>query len=177
MKDNRTSQPAAEYDGNIEKTMPYYAAFHERTLDLIEVIKPAPAAWLDTGAGTGTFVKKALARFPEASFVAADPSSAMLKIAKVKLAGADCAFVQQPTEELALPDDSFDVVTAILSHHYYSAAAGKKKAVANCLHVEAARRLCQLRVFSSRHTGRQGHRPRLLAQGPACCRQGRKERG
>ncbi|MDD4085445.1 MAG: methyltransferase domain-containing protein [Acholeplasmataceae bacterium] len=133
MKDNRTSQPAAEYDGNIEKTMPYYAAFHERTLDLIEVIKPAPAAWLDTGAGTGTFVKKALARFPEASFVAADPSSAMLKIAKVKLAGADCAFVQQPTEELALPDDSFDVVTAILSHHYYSAAAGKKKAVANCL--------------------------------------------
>jgi tRNA (cmo5U34)-methyltransferase len=100
MKDNRTSQPAAEYDGNIEKTMPYYAAFHERTLDLIEVIKPAPAAWLDTGAGTGTFVKKALARFPEASFVAADPSSAMLKIAKVKLAGADCAFVQQPTEDL-----------------------------------------------------------------------------
>ena len=33
MRDNRTSQPADEYDLNVEKTIPFYRQFHEQTLE------------------------------------------------------------------------------------------------------------------------------------------------
>lgn len=131
MKDNRTSQPAEEYDGNIGKTMPYYQCFHDSAIRLIVAATSAPAAWLDTGCGTGTLAVRAAAAFPAARFTLADPSAAMLDIARAKLAGGAAEFVAAGTESLDLPEASFDVITAILAHHYFDAAT-RRIATANC---------------------------------------------
>ena len=132
MKDNKTSQPAGDYDGNIGKTMPFYDLFHENALGLIEVVKPDPQQWLDTGCGTGTLVTKAAERFGQTRFSLADPSSAMLDLAKAKLTGPAFSFCIGGTEELSFDAESFDVITAILSHHYYSSAEDKRRAAENC---------------------------------------------
>ncbi|MCX7781884.1 MAG: class I SAM-dependent methyltransferase [Negativicutes bacterium] len=132
MKDNKTSQPAHEYDGNVTKTMPYYEVFHKQSLELIEVLIPQPAAWLDTGCGTGTLVQQAARRFPATRFFLADPSAPMLDIAKGKLAGAGaCEFVLGGTEELEFAAGSFDIITAILAHHYLDAAT-RRAVTAKC---------------------------------------------
>lgn len=132
MKDNRTSQPAREYDANVGKTIPFYDLIHAAALDLVEVINPAPDAWLDTGCGTGTLVDLALRRFPRTSFTLADPSDAMLDIAREKLAGRDgCRFLAAGTEAVDLPEQSFDIITAVLAHHYFSPET-RRAATANC---------------------------------------------
>ncbi|MDR3563169.1 MAG: class I SAM-dependent methyltransferase [Negativicutes bacterium] len=132
MRDNKTSQPAREYDDNIRKTMPFYDCFHDVTLSLIEVVNPFPATWLDTGGGTGTLVQKAAQLFPETSYMLADPSAEMVDIAKEKLAGVmDCSYRVAGTEGLICAPESFDVITAILAHHYFDAKT-RRKATANC---------------------------------------------
>ncbi len=132
MRDNTTSQPAHEYDDNITKTMPFYDRFHEMILSLTAVVKPAPAAWLDTGCGTGTFVAKAAAALPGTRFTLADPSAPMLAIAKEKTAKlSGCEYLPLGTEALASPDVTYDVITAVLAHHYFD-AAGRRAATANC---------------------------------------------
>jgi tRNA (cmo5U34)-methyltransferase len=132
MKDNKTSQPAHEYDAGIRKTMPFYDYFHDSAIGLIEVINPDVGAWLDTGGGTGSFAAKAAAAFPDAYFTVADPSAAMLDIAKEKLSGlTHCEFLTAGTEMLECADGSFDVITAFLSHHYFDSET-RRRATANC---------------------------------------------
>lgn len=132
MKDNKTSQPAGEYDGNIGKTMPFYDLFHANTIGLVEVVKPDPAQWLDTGCGTGTLAALASERFGQTRFVLADPSPAMLDLARAKLTGPAFDFCPGGTEDLRFDAESFDVITAILAHHYYPSIEGKQSAAANC---------------------------------------------
>ncbi len=117
MKDNKTSQSAVLYDANVHKTIPRYHTFHDETIELIRILRPAPAAWLDTGCGTGTLIAKAAGCFPGVKFVAADPSSAMLEQAREKLAGLAVEYVEAGTEAFAVKN-RFDVITAIMSHHY-----------------------------------------------------------
>ena len=132
MKDNRTSQPAREYDANVGKTIPFYDLIHAAILDLAEVASPAPAAWLDTGCGTGTLAEAALRRFPRTVFTLADPSDAMLEIAREKLAGCDrCRFLAAGTEAVHLLEQSFDIITAVLAHHYFPPDT-RRAATANC---------------------------------------------
>jgi tRNA (cmo5U34)-methyltransferase len=132
VRDNKTSQPAHEYDAGIRKTMPFYDYFHDTAIGLVEVINPGTGAWLDTGSGTGAFVVKAAAAFPGAFFTVADPSAAMLDIAKEKLSGITCCeYVPAGTELLDCAAGSFDVITAFLSHHYFDAEA-RRRATANC---------------------------------------------
>jgi len=132
MRDNKTSQPAHEYNSSIRKTMPFYDYFHDSAIGLLEVINPRPDTWLDTGSGTGTFIEKAASAFPGTFFTVADPSAAMLDIAKEKLPGiARCEFLLAGSEMLECADSSFDVITAFLSHHYFDAET-RRKATANC---------------------------------------------
>lgn len=132
MRDNKTSQPAQEYDGNIGKTMPYYEHFHNAAIGLLEVAHPDPAEWLDTGCGTGTFVAEAAVKFPGTHFTLADPSAAMLDIAREKTADlARCRYLALGTEALACPNGTYDVITAILAHHYFDAGT-RRLATANC---------------------------------------------
>lgn len=122
MRDNKTSQSAQEYDANVGKTIPLYRFFHEQSLRLIEVCHPQPATWLDTGCGSGILVAEAARRFEETHFTLADPSSAMLEVAQAKLPPQTgrYSYINAGTEDLDLPPDSFDIITAVLSHHYVS---------------------------------------------------------
>lgn len=120
MSDNKTSQLASEYDANIEKTIPLYRMFHQQTVDIVSVFNPQPQSWLDTGCGTGRLAVEAAKIFTATQFTLADPSCAMLEIAQDKLSAHKqcCTYLLGGTEEISLPDNSFDVITAILAHHY-----------------------------------------------------------
>jgi Methylase involved in ubiquinone/menaquinone biosynthesis len=130
--DNSTPHTAETYDAQVRKTLPYYDSFHSETLNLIKATKVAPEAWLDTGCGTGTLAQKAIAQYPETTFVLADPSVQMLQAAKQKLSGyGNVEFIEAPTENLTELTTRFDVVTAIQSHHY-STVQGREQATQVC---------------------------------------------
>jgi tRNA (cmo5U34)-methyltransferase len=131
MADNKTSSPAMMYDAQISSVIPYYDLFCEETLGLVKAVHPSPAKWLDTGCGTGTMVLGAQKVFPKTSFTLADPSKAMLDVASEKLREQEIEFLMAGTQELAFPDRSFNVITAVQAHHYFIAET-RKAATANC---------------------------------------------
>lgn len=89
-------------------------------------------SWLEAGCGTGSLAEKILCLFPQTSVVAADPSGAMIDIAKEKLATFDrVEFITSGSEELNYPEDSFDVISAVLAHHYFDIPT-RIKATENC---------------------------------------------
>jgi tRNA (cmo5U34)-methyltransferase len=134
-RDNATPFPAARYDAHVERTIPYYASFHEETFQLVGTIASAPAVWLDTGCGTGNLVEKALPLFPTTHFLLADPSTAMLDQARAKLAGAGPGRVTfldaTGSRDLAPGPVRCDVITAIQCHHYLD-HEGRRAAVGAC---------------------------------------------
>lgn len=131
LKDNTTSQPAADYDANITKTIPYYKVIQEESLRVIAGLKPNPATWLDAGCGTGNLAVQIMTKFPFCALTVSDPSAPMLQIAKEKLANYECSFLTGPTQELNLSPATFDVITACLSHHY-ATKDGKRQILSNC---------------------------------------------
>ena len=86
--DNATAHPAHQYDAEVRKVIPFYDTIQSETLDLVRTVAGEPAQWVDTGAGTGALVERALAAFPRTRFVLADPSEAMLAQARLRLSGA-----------------------------------------------------------------------------------------
>lgn len=135
--DNKTSQPAKKYDCNIEKTIPRYRLFQEEIFSLVSIVNKAPRKWLDTGCGTGILVSRARPLFSETDFVLADPSKAMLDVAREKFSGEPCSisgFIEAGTEDVKFPAESFDIITAILAHHYLGEAA-RARVTANCFNM------------------------------------------
>lgn len=135
MKDNTTAHPASEYDKNIRKSIPCYEQFHEATINIVSSYIDAPTTWIDVGCGSGTFVEKAYEVFRTTKFILADPSAAMLDLARDKLNGKDRVAILKPTaaEELDL-DERAEVISAIQSLHYLD-ADGRRRAVRNCHHL------------------------------------------
>jgi len=132
MIENKTPHLSSEYDDKIGDTVPFYDEFHRAAIDLVLHTDPAPAAWLDTGCGTGTLCREALWKFPRTAFTLADPSGQMLALAKEKLKDAgDVTFIQSDSQSLDCPGGAFDVITAIQCHHYLDRET-RKKAVENC---------------------------------------------
>jgi len=122
--ERRLPYTASSYDEGVRRTLPYYERFHLETLDLVRTVKPSPRVWLDTGCGTGSLVRTALAEFPKTRFVLADPSTEMLKAAGAKIpkASKDRVSALAPTGSAGLRAFrgklKADVVTAIQCHHY-----------------------------------------------------------
>ncbi len=120
--DNTTPHAAVEYESQVRKTIPYYDAFHLETLHLVAALLQPPARWLDTGCGTGTLAVKAGSLFPGTTFLLADPSEEMLRLADANCRAAGIAYeILGPYGTQQLPADyagSLDVVTAIQAHHY-----------------------------------------------------------
>ena len=135
MNDNKSAHMANEYDEKIRETIPYYDAFHLETIDLVKSINAIPEKWLDTGCGTGNFISSAAKAFKGTKFVLADPSKDMLDIARQKISGAGCTELELlypvPSGGIELPEEEFEVITAIQCHHYLD-VEGRKEAIQNC---------------------------------------------
>lgn len=136
MKDNKTPHRASEYDGKIQKVLPYYTRFHAETIDLVKTVNPGVQTWLDTGCGTGYLVENALKSFRDCTFYLADPSESMLEQARKRLEHADSTktiFLEAaPSSALAGQiGDKPEVITSIQSHHYLSKTA-RKEAITAC---------------------------------------------
>lgn len=131
LRDNATPHPSSAYDRQILDTIPNYDCFHREAIDVVKAAGIEPKVWLDTGAGTGTLVKRCMDLFPETLFILADPSGSMLEEVKKKFAGCGPGriLILDPvgTQELTLPGGLHpDVITAIQAHHYLSAEERKK---------------------------------------------------
>lgn len=132
MGDNTTAHPASAYEDGVRRTIPFHAVILEEAIDLALAAAPAPARWLDTGCGPGRLVELARARCAEASFFLADPSTAMLELARARHAALPAdRFIPAPSHEL--PDlGEFDVITAVQCHHYYAEEGGREQALRRC---------------------------------------------
>jgi tRNA (cmo5U34)-methyltransferase len=131
--DNTSSHNADQYDRQIRATIPHYDDIHNEILNFIKVQCPDPGTWLDTGCGTGSFIRKARDIFPDTEFFIADPSEGMLAKAGQTLEGCRYSLAGRcGTADLPeITDHRFDVITAIQCHHYLS-GAGRNEAVRAC---------------------------------------------
>ena len=118
--DNSTPHQAGDYEREISRTVPFHAEIQSQALDFVATLQPSPRRWLDTGCGPGTLAKRIAASFPGAQLVLADPSDAMLSLARGHNPSLPAtSFVCAASADL--PDlERFDVITAILCHHYGS---------------------------------------------------------
>jgi tRNA (cmo5U34)-methyltransferase len=118
--DNITPHTSDEYDRQVRITIPHYDDIHEEILNFVKVQCPGPRTWLDTGCGTGSFIRKAQVLFPDTEFFIADPSEGMLTNASQTLDGCRYSLVGRcGTADLpGITDRRFDVITAVQCHHY-----------------------------------------------------------
>jgi tRNA (cmo5U34)-methyltransferase len=127
VSDNTTAHKADEYESEVQKTIPFHDEILRTAIDVVLAAKPDVKRWLDTGCGPGKLV--ALAREKtRAEFVLADPSEAMIEIAKARLPDLTawkCGSADLPDGEM------FDVITAVQCHHYGDDAA-RMRAVERC---------------------------------------------
>jgi tRNA (cmo5U34)-methyltransferase len=131
--DNTSSHNADQYDRQIRLTIPHYDDIHNEILNFVKLQCPDPGTWLDTGCGTGSFIRKARDIFPDTEFFIADPSEGMLAKAGQNLAGCRYSLVGRcgSADIPAITDQRFGVITAIQCHHYLS-REGRSEAVRAC---------------------------------------------
>jgi tRNA (cmo5U34)-methyltransferase len=72
--DNKSAYDSSNYDMEVLKTIPYYSAIHDETVNFIRSYNCHPDTWLDTGCGTGNFALKIADQFRLTELVLADPS-------------------------------------------------------------------------------------------------------
>jgi tRNA (cmo5U34)-methyltransferase len=114
-------------------TIPHYEDIHTEVLTFVKVQCPHPKTWLDTGCGTGSFIKNAQEQFPDTEFYLADPSEGMLAQAAQTLKGSRYSLIGRcGTADLpGITQRRFDVITAIQCHHYL-AKEERSEAVRAC---------------------------------------------
>ena len=118
MRPTNATKPR-QYDGNIRRTIPYYDEIHDNILDLIATVLGAPDKWLDIGCGTGALIQRARMQWPGTKYDLLDPNPDMLAVAKEKLGDAGrFRWLNEYSTEAELPDEEYDVITAVLSNHY-----------------------------------------------------------
>jgi tRNA (cmo5U34)-methyltransferase len=132
MSDNATSHAATDYEREVGDTIPFHAQLLETAIDAALAAVPAPRRWLDTGCGPGRLATLVRARAPEVALTLADPSAAMLAVARANNPEIpETGFLAAPSHDL--PDvPPFDVITAVQCHHYYD-LAGREAALRRCL--------------------------------------------
>lgn len=115
------TETSVRYDGFVKKLIPDYERLHELTVAQLGLALEHDARVLVVGAGTGTEVLT-LADFDDSwTFVAVEPSAAMVAVARTRV--AEAGFSDRVTFHvgtLATLDDPepFDAATAILVMHF-----------------------------------------------------------
>jgi len=128
MSDNTTAHKADEYEAEVHKTIPFHDEILRTAIDVVLASKPDLKRWLDTGCGPGKLVELARERAPRVDYALADPSAAMVAIAKARHPGIEawtCGSADLPDAE------PFDAITAVLCHHYLDAET-RLKSVERC---------------------------------------------
>lgn len=121
-----SSPPLPEdYDTQVAKVIPYYSSIHGEVINLVKALPFTPHAWMDTGCGTGSLIKKAIIEFPDTRFLLLDPSEGMLQQAQMKLSDGTAEkleFMQPSSTQdfMWKHGENPDVITAIQCHHYLS---------------------------------------------------------
>ena len=104
-------------DAEITDIIPYYTTFHNEIIEFLQSQSNEPKIWLDTGCGTGTLIKKAIAVFTSTKFLLMDPSKEMMDQARKQLRGLDeerLVFLE-PVATQDFPgklDEKPDIITA-----------------------------------------------------------------
>jgi tRNA (cmo5U34)-methyltransferase len=131
MADNTTPHAADAYEAEVARTIPFHGELLRQAAGAAAAAVPGAKRWLDTGCGPGRLVGLARELLPTAAFYMADPSAAMLALARAHNPDLPAdRFFAAPSEEL--PDVApFDVITAVQCHHYHD-AAGRERAVRRC---------------------------------------------
>jgi tRNA (cmo5U34)-methyltransferase len=109
------------YDSLIRRAVPRY---DEMTSRLLDYLPPEPRTILELGCGTGNLSLLLSHKFPGAALTVVDGSPEMVAVTRSRLSEAgfrptnDFALVTARFEELALPEDSFDLVVSSISLHH-----------------------------------------------------------
>lgn len=127
--DNASAHKAAEYEVEVRKTIPFHAEMLALAVEVGFAVRPAAKRWLDTGAGPGALGARVIERAPAIELTIADPSEAMLEIARARLPKA--RVLQCTSQELPADLAPLDVITAVQCHHYGDMEA-RMLAVSRC---------------------------------------------
>lgn len=119
-KDYFTAELARKYDERNAKLAPISGCLHFLTGLVLRKL-PARARILCVGAGTGAEILALARDFPAWSFVALDPSAAMLEVCRERLTAAGvvdrCELVQGHVQDLP-SGPAFDAVLSMLVAHF-----------------------------------------------------------
>lgn len=131
MSDNTTPHAADEYELEVKRTIPFHGVLVGTAVEAGLMVHPSPCRWLDTGAGPGALAELVRARSPSTELFVADPSEAMLGLARARLSGLGSDhFLNVPSQELPAIAP-FEVITAVQCHHYGDMAT-RERAVRRC---------------------------------------------
>lgn len=131
MSDNSTAHAASDYEAEVVRTIPFHDEILRTAVDVVLTANRAPRTWLDTGCGPGKLTWLVREVAPDTDVWLADPSGAMLALARERNPGVSPShFIEKKSEEL--PDvGPFDAITAIQCHHYGDAVA-RESALVRC---------------------------------------------
>lgn len=121
-KDFTHPKVVASYDMHIRQLIPGYELIHLQIQAILKSRIQHDSKILIVGCGTGYELSYLLNLFPNASFVALDPSLEMLQKAKLNIVQPDqlnrVEFLHQTTQALTTYPHCFDVALSILVSHF-----------------------------------------------------------
>ena len=109
------------YDSLIRRAVPRY---DEMTARLLDYVPREAQSVLELGCGSGNLSLRLARALPAASMTLVDASPEMVTVARSRIEAADLRLVNEPAylavrfEELALPEDSYDLVVSSISLHH-----------------------------------------------------------
>jgi tRNA (cmo5U34)-methyltransferase len=131
VSDNTTAHAASDYEVEVARTIPFHEEILRTAVDVVLADHLAPRRWLDTGCGPGKLVTMVRAASPSTETWLADPSEAMLALARARHTDLPAArFIAKGSADL--PDaPPFDAITAVQCHHYGDETA-RERALTRC---------------------------------------------
>lgn len=105
------------YDNRLAQSF-FYRRVHAKLLKKLGNINPD--AVLDVGCGTGELFGKTLRKWPDCEHIGLDLSADMLAIGEEKYSEYEnVRFIEASAGDIALPDNSVDLITNTVSSHFY----------------------------------------------------------
>jgi SAM-dependent methyltransferase len=151
---------AATYDRSPLQQL-LYTPVQRTALHLAAHHLPTPHRVLDVGCGTGTLLRRAAQRFPQARLVGIDPAPRMVTAASdTTPAGLPIHFLQACAEHLPFAHASFDLAISTLSFRHWNDQAAGIAQIRRVLTVGGVLTLADDFAVRAGHTVGSASRPR-----------------